>query len=160
MLLCLESTSEPNRLRECDKKAKVLSQPWPQDALPPPYSSLLAVASANGLYAAASPDALVIGKTQDARKRIYDPTGPDVRDCPPLHTIPHSRLAHVAFSADESCLVVAEEKAAEIIAYGTPDLAAANSNIALKLSLIDLEIDAPPIFSNLTSFVEIMTQAL
>jgi len=117
-----------------DKKARILTNAWPADALPPPYASLLSVASAHALYAAGGPDALVIGKTQEIRDRIYDAKGDDVRDCAPLHTIPHSRPTHVAFAADESCLVVAEQHRSEIVAYSTDDLAAKRSNIALKLS--------------------------
>ncbi|KAK5078922.1 hypothetical protein LTR64_002659 [Lithohypha guttulata] len=118
-----------------DKKARVLKQPWPQDALPPPYASLLGIASASGLYAAAAPDALVIGKTSDARTAIYDAgKGEDIRDCESIHTIPHQRLAHVVFASDESCLVVAEQESSGIIVYKTSDLAGRKSNVALKLS--------------------------
>ena len=117
-----------------DKKARILTTAWPADALPPPYASLLSIASIRGLYAAGGPDAVVIGKTRDARDHIYYGKGEDVRDCAPLHTIQHSRPAHVAFAADESCLVVAEQNASEIVAYRTTDLAAKTSSVALKLS--------------------------
>jgi len=117
-----------------DKKARILTSPWPADALPPPYASLLSVASAHALYAAGGPDALVIGRTQKIRDRIYEAKGDDIRDCAPLHTIPHSRPVHVAFAADESCLVVAEQHDSAIVAYSTDDLAAQRSNVALKLS--------------------------
>ena len=118
-----------------DQKARVLPQTWPQDALPPPYASLLSIASGNGLYAAGGPDALVIGRTDDARSAIYDSQkGQTVRDCSPIHTIEHSRLAHVAFASDESCLVVAEEQSSEIVAYSTSDLRAGRTNVALRQS--------------------------
>ncbi|KAK5958899.1 hypothetical protein OHC33_000743 [Knufia fluminis] len=117
-----------------DKKARLLKDGWPADALPPPFASLLSIASARGLYAAGGPDVVVVGKTQDARDRIYDTQGEDVRICAPLHSLPHSRPVHLAFAADESCLVVAEQNAPEIVAYRTEDLAAKKSNVALKLS--------------------------
>lgn len=117
-----------------EKKARIFNIPWPSDSPPPPYASLLSIASAHGLYAAASPDALVIGKTQDLRKHIYENADDDIRVCAPIHTVPHSRLAQVAFSSDESCLVVAEEKSSEVVAYISSQLAAHQSDAALRLS--------------------------
>lgn len=118
-----------------DKKAKVLPRPWPQDALPPSHASLLSIASANGLYAAGGPEALVIGRTSAVRERIYDTASKeDVRDSAPVHTIPHQRLAHVVFAADESCLVVAEQESAAIIVYSTSDLLSRHTKIALRLA--------------------------
>lgn len=118
-----------------DKKAKILSEPWPSDDLPPPYASLLSIASAQGLYAAGGPSSLVIGKTEEVRNRIYSESkSEDIFDSQPLQVFPHQRLTHVAFASNETCLVIAEQGSAEIVAYDVKGLLAGNQKFKITLS--------------------------
>lgn len=117
-----------------DKRARILSEPWPDHDLPPPYASLLSIASARGLYAAASPNALVIGKTESIRSKIYSQEKEDILNCDSLQTFPHNRLAHVAFASDEACLLVAEQSSPQIVAYDVKGLLVGDSRLKITLS--------------------------
>lgn len=118
-----------------DKKARIMKESWPENDLPPSYASLLSVASARGLYAAASPTALLIGKTDRVRTLIYsEDKTQDIVDCDPIQTFPHQRLTHVAFASDEACLVVAEQASPQIVAYDVKGLVAGDTNLKVALS--------------------------
>ncbi|KAK4950582.1 hypothetical protein LTR66_013919, partial [Elasticomyces elasticus] len=116
-----------------EKRARVCEQ-WPTTSFPPPYSSLLSIASARGLYAAGGPSAVSIGRTQDVRDTLYKKEGEDVRECAPLVTIRCKRPAHVAFASDESCLVVAEEESTQLEAYSTAALASRQVQKAVTIN--------------------------
>lgn len=118
-----------------DKRARIPQAVWSEDNLPPSYASLLSIAPAHGLFATAGPEYLVVGQTKTIRDKIWEKLdgGDAVRDYEPLLAIPHSRIAHVAFSCDETCLVLAEESSNGCVVYGTPELAAKRTNIALRV---------------------------
>ena len=101
-----------------------LSEPWPADSLPPTTSSLLAVASGKGLLAAAGPEHLVLSSTDHIRAALLDNTEEKatVRNYEPNLRLPRSRLAHVAFTADESVLLVSAQQDGGIDAYSLRDI--------------------------------------
>lgn len=103
-----------------------VSQPWPADQLPPTTASLLTIASRTGLMVAASPDGLLAAKTERVR-RTYIPRLQDgedaVRSLDPDFTLPvQQRVSHVAFSSDESCLIIAAEQGGGLAVYDTNQL--------------------------------------
>lgn len=117
-------------------KLKLLPQPWPQDQLPPNTASLLSIASTRGLVAAAGPDSLVITTTRDVQQGYIAPipAEDDVKPLTPQIVIPIQRLSHVAFSADESCLVVAAEIGGGFNVYDVETLLKGNHNPAFQLA--------------------------
>lgn len=96
-----------------------LTQPWPSDRLPPPTSSLLSVASQKGLIAAAGPDALVIASTESVRKTYSDtsPAENGLKNFTPQLSLPIPRVSQVAFSSDESFLVITAEEGGGLAVY-------------------------------------------
>lgn len=119
-----------------DIKLRLLPQPWPSDNLPPPTSSLLAVASNKGLVAAAGPDTLVLAQTRTLRNAFLAPQEGTERfkTVQPEITISAPRLSHVAFSADENVLVASSEQGGGIVAYHVNQLTNGQSKPALELS--------------------------
>ena len=119
-----------------DTKIRLLPNPWPSDNLPPPTSSLLAVASTKGLIAAAGPDTLVLAQTSTVRNAFHAPqAGADsVKPVQPEVSISMPRLSHIAFSADESVLVASSEQRGGIAAYEISQLTSGNTNPAMELS--------------------------
>lgn len=112
-------------------RLKLVPSPWPADNPPPPTASLLSIASTKGLLAAAGPDSLVIASTDKlrasyiARRRKKDATNGLAEDEAKfkLHDaevrLPIPRLSHLAFNADESCLVIAAEQGGGLAVYDT-----------------------------------------
>lgn len=119
-----------------DIKIRLLPKPWPLDNLPPPTSSLLAVASTKGLIAAAGPDTLVLAQTSTVRNAFHAPqAGTDtVQPVQPEINFSVPRLSHLAFSADENVLVASPEQGGGIVAYQVSQLTSGNSNPAMELS--------------------------
>jgi nucleoporin NUP159 len=108
---------------------KLFAQPWPADNLPAPTASLLAVASQRRLLAAAGPDKLILAgtttirsqyiprrKTKDAAKGIMQDE-PKLKDFKAEVEITVPRLSHVAFSSDESCLIIVAEQGGGLACY-------------------------------------------
>lgn len=108
---------------------------WPEDSLPPPTSSLLAVASTKGLLAAAGPNELVLTSTDQVRtialERREKETSP-VRDYQPNLRIPRAGLAHVAFTADDSALLVSAQNGGGLDAYSVSNLEKAEPAISIS----------------------------
>lgn len=120
-----------------DEQLRLLPSPWPEDNLPPNTSALLSIASSKGLIAAAGPDALVISSTESVRRSfINDAADPDtkVKNFAPQATIQIPRVSQVAFSSDESCLVIAAEQGGGLAVYDTNALGSGNSKAAFELS--------------------------
>ncbi|EXJ89592.1 hypothetical protein A1O3_02659 [Capronia epimyces CBS 606.96] len=120
-----------------EAKVRLLPTPWPSDALPPPSSSLLAIASAKGLLAAAGPDALYITSTAKIRDsfRSSAPSADEtVRPFTPEIKIAVPRITHLAFSADESVLVVAAETGGEILAFPVDKIQQGQLEPAVRIS--------------------------
>jgi nucleoporin NUP159 len=119
-----------------DIKLRLLPQPWPSDNLPPPTSSLLAVASSKGLVAAAGPDTLVLAQTSTLRNAFHAPQEGTDRFKPvqPEVTVSIPRLSHIAFTADENVLVASLEQGGGILAYHVNQLTNGQTKPALELS--------------------------
>lgn len=104
-----------------------LSEQWPEDQLPPTTASLLSIASGRGLLAAATPNGLVIVGTEKARvaflsRREQGNDADKIRNLEADVTLQTPRLSHVAFSADESCLVIVSEQGGGLAVYNTDTL--------------------------------------
>ncbi|KAJ5081615.1 hypothetical protein NUU61_009879 [Penicillium alfredii] len=120
-----------------DANIRFLPSPWPDDALPAPSSSLLAVAQTKGVVVGAGPDALVVASTDSVKKAIESPTGEDkVKTKPfqPLATIPlPARPTHVAFTSGEDALILATENGPSISVFETASLVQGNAQPALSV---------------------------
>lgn len=114
-----------------------LSDAWPQDNLPPTTSSLLAVASRTGLVAAAGPNELILTSTAQIRHVLLEPFDKEkdkspIRPYEPNLRIPRPRLAHVAFTADDSGLVVSAQDGGGVDAYSVKDLEKATPAVSIS----------------------------
>ncbi|WEW58036.1 hypothetical protein PRK78_003503 [Emydomyces testavorans] len=121
-----------------DSKIRLLPSPWPADALPPPTSSLLSVASTKSLLAAAGPDGIVVASTDSVRKAFFaEATGEsNIRPFQPELQIPlPGRVSHVAFSADDSALVVAAQNGDGLAVYDVSALLQGTTQPAVTISL-------------------------
>ena len=118
-----------------DETLRLLPTPWPADSLPPNTSSLLSVASSKGLLAAAGPNSLVVTSTESVRKSfVADADGnTKLASFAPRATIQIPRVSQVAFSSDESCLVIAAEQGGGLAVYDTSTLASGNTKPAFEL---------------------------
>ncbi|KXT08595.1 hypothetical protein AC579_7062 [Pseudocercospora musae] len=134
-----------------------LTRPW--ETQPPVHASLLTIASAKGILAVAGPSSLVIANTESLRRqaipkrlekgeeRLIRENGVPVEgkayavreDEPsPIPAKAHliidtPRLSHVAFSADESCLVIVSEQGGGLAVYDTNALVNGNKESAFSI---------------------------
>ncbi|KAJ5168748.1 uncharacterized protein N7482_004342 [Penicillium canariense] len=129
-----------------DANVRFLPTPWPEDALPSPNTSLLAVAQSKGIVVGAGPDALVVATTESVRKAIEAPTGEDkVKTKPfqPQATIPlPARPTHVAFTASDDALILATENGSQISVFQTDSLLQGNAQPALSVPTNGVSIRA------------------
>ncbi|KAI9046370.1 FG-nucleoporin NUP159 [Aspergillus affinis] len=119
-----------------DCNIRLLPTPWPEDALPAPTSTLLAVASTKGVVVGAGPDCLSVASSDAVRKAISAPTDSKVKTKPfqPQATIPlPARPTHVAFASGDSALVVTTEAGSQLLVYETDSLLSGNGQPALSL---------------------------
>ncbi|PLB55639.1 hypothetical protein P170DRAFT_452952 [Aspergillus steynii IBT 23096] len=119
-----------------DSNVRLLPTPWPEDALPAPTSTLLAVASTKGLIVGAGPDCLSIASCDSVRKAISAPTDAKVKTKPfqSQATIPlPARPTHVAFASGDSALVVTTEAGSQLLVYETDSLLTGNAQPALSI---------------------------
>ncbi|KAF2803881.1 uncharacterized protein BDZ99DRAFT_575935 [Mytilinidion resinicola] len=146
-----------------DKKLKLLPTPWPENSLPPPTSSLFSIASRTGILAAAGPDVLVIATTKSVRDTLSG-NGEDVEGATgvkaftPQVTIPLPRLSQVAFSSNESFLVVSAEQGGGLAVYEVPKLQQLNPQPAFQIPTNSTSVRAlipnpAPEFEDLFSIV-------
>ncbi|KAK1067144.1 hypothetical protein LTR74_006686 [Friedmanniomyces endolithicus] len=106
-----------------DDQLRLLPTPWPSEGLPPPYASLLSVASSRGLVAAVGPFTLVIAKTDSVRKAFAEKkAGGKTVPFTPEATISVPRVSQVAFSSNEACLVVVAEQGGGLAVYDTASI--------------------------------------
>lgn len=110
-------------------RVKLFQQPWPANSLPRPGASLLAIASRKKLLAAAGPDGLLLTGTAALRsqyiprRRKKDESRGISEDEPALKLynpevkLQVPQLSHVAFSSDESCLVIVAEQGGGLACY-------------------------------------------
>lgn len=120
-----------------ESKVQLLPSPWPADSLPPPTASLMSVASQKGLVAAAGPDAIIIATTESVRKAFEGPSSGDGNFKPfqPQMRLPMPmRISQLAFSADESYLVLAAEVGGGLAVYEVQALLRNSSEMAFQLS--------------------------
>ncbi len=100
-----------------DAKLRLTSQ-W--SPLPAPTASLLTVASRKGLVAAAGPDAVIIASTESVRKAFEKPPEGDteIRSFDPQLKLPLPiRICQLAFTADESYLILSAEQGGGLAVY-------------------------------------------
>lgn len=106
-----------------ERKLRIVPSPWPSTALPSTTASLLSVASARGLLAAASPDTLVLHDTDTLRGALQKEDGTKVEAVEPRWKTSIPRISHLAFSSDESCLVITAENGGGLAVYDVSALA-------------------------------------
>ncbi|OCK84880.1 hypothetical protein K432DRAFT_439690 [Lepidopterella palustris CBS 459.81] len=143
-----------------EKKLKLLPFSWPSDALPPPTSSLLSVASKKGVLAAAGPDTLVIATTESVRQTLTG-SGPEenqVKAFTPQLTLPFPRLSHIAFSSNESFLVVSAESGGGLRVFHVDSLLQGKTDAAFELATNGVAVRAlipnpNPAFEELFSII-------
>ncbi|KAI9810359.1 MAG: hypothetical protein M1827_006326 [Pycnora praestabilis] len=120
-----------------ESKIQLLPLPWPSDALPPPTSSLLSVASTKGLLAAGGPDGMVIASTESVREGFLSSGSSDnnVKPFTPQLNIPLGmRVSQVAFSADENYLTISAENGGGLAVYEVQSLMQGNTQPSFELS--------------------------
>ncbi|CCX34017.1 Similar to Nucleoporin nup146; acc. no. Q09847 [Pyronema omphalodes CBS 100304] len=89
-----------------DKRVKVLPEGFNKTELPHSCSSLFAVASKRGLFAAAGPKSFVIGSTQSLR----DAFTKDEEFKPQLCIPSVNSISHIVFNADESHIILGDNE--------------------------------------------------
>ena len=120
-----------------EAKLRLLPTPWPADNQPPSTSSLLSVASKNGLLAAAGPSSVIIFSTEDVRKGYFASVSGDsqTRELNPGLTLDIGfRISHVAFSTDEQYLVLSAEQGGGLAVYEVPSFKNGNAQPAFQIS--------------------------
>jgi nucleoporin NUP159 len=96
----------------------------------------MSIASQKGLLAAVGPDFLIVAKTESVRKAFEGPNQGDGNFKPfqPELKIPMPmRISQLAFSADESYLVLAAEVGGGLAAYEVQTLLRGSSEMAFQL---------------------------
>ncbi|PYH46553.1 FG-nucleoporin NUP159 [Aspergillus saccharolyticus JOP 1030-1] len=119
-----------------DSNIRILSTPWPQDALPAPTASLLAVAPTKGILVAAGPDSLSVASTESIRAAISAPTEGKVKTKPfqPQATISlPARPTHITFASNDTALLLATENGAQLSVFETASLTSGNAQPALSI---------------------------
>ncbi|OGM50398.1 nuclear pore complex subunit Nup159 [Aspergillus bombycis] len=119
-----------------DSNVRLLPTPWPDDALPAPSSSLLAIAPTKGVIVGAGPDSLAIASSDAVRKAISAPTEDKAKTKPfqPQATIPlPARPTHIAFTSGDDALVLATENGSQLLVYETTSLSTGNAQPALSI---------------------------
>ncbi|KAJ9299867.1 hypothetical protein DTO271G3_2751 [Paecilomyces variotii] len=132
---------------ESDSRVRLLPNPWPEDALPSPTASLLTVAPARGIVVGGGPDGLFVAKTDAVRQAIAatqpeeDAQGNKLEKVKTKPFQPQAKITlpakptHVAFAAGESALVVATEKADQLLVYETSSLLQSNVQPAISIAI-------------------------
>jgi nucleoporin NUP159 len=124
-----------------ENKARILPQPWPQDAPPVPYASLLAVASQRGLIAAAGHNAVYI-TTTDAVRKAYDPESTAVKNVEIVLELRLPRLSQLSFSSDEKWMVACAESGGGLAVYDVDALNRGIKDAAFQLATEGISVQA------------------
>ncbi|KAI0829998.1 hypothetical protein F5Y06DRAFT_282542, partial [Hypoxylon sp. FL0890] len=116
-----------------DAKLRLTSQ-WS----PPPAenSSLLSIASRQGLVAAAGPDAVVLASTEAVRKAFDGPKDgdSDIRTFQPQLKLPLPiRICQLAFTADETYLILSAEQGGGLAVYEVQALQQGSTQAAFEI---------------------------
>lgn len=127
-----------------ESKIQLLPTPWPADQLPPPTSSLMSIASQKGLVAAAGPDAVVVASTESIRKAFEGKSDSgNIKQFQPQLRIPMPmRVSQVAFSADETYLVLSAETGGGLAVYEVQSLQNGSTEPAYQLPTENLALRA------------------
>lgn len=96
----------------------------------------MSIASKKGLIAAAGPDTLVIAGTDAVREAYHSatPAENNIKPFTPQVTLPVPRVSQVAFSADESCLVITAEQGGGLAVYDVLALLQGTKDSAFQMS--------------------------
>ena len=122
---------------EAETQIRLIPEPWPADALPPPSASLLSVASSRGVIAAAGPNHLVIATTasvRDALRTADEKKIEKIRPFQPQVSISKPRLGHVAFASNDAVLVITSQDGGGLEAYQLEDLLNGQTRPAQQVS--------------------------
>ncbi|KAI1415722.1 hypothetical protein F5Y13DRAFT_207382 [Hypoxylon sp. FL1857] len=116
-----------------DAKLRLTSQ-WS----PPPAenASLLSIASRQGLVAAAGPDAVVLASTESVRKAFEGPKDGDsnIRAFQPQLKLPLPiRICQLAFTADETYLILSAEQGGGLAVYEVQALQQGSTQAAFEI---------------------------
>ncbi|RMD43979.1 hypothetical protein DV735_g1149, partial [Chaetothyriales sp. CBS 134920] len=132
--------------RDTETQIRLLPEPWPADALPPPSASLLAVASSKGIIAAAGPNHLVLATTDRVRTALQSTNknkAQKTRDFEPNITISKPGLGHVVFSSTDDVLVVSSQHNGGLEAYQLSSLLDGNHKPKVTVSTGQLRALVP-----------------
>ncbi|EXJ64504.1 hypothetical protein A1O7_00840 [Cladophialophora yegresii CBS 114405] len=117
-----------------ESKVQLLPQAWADDNMPSPSSSLLSVAPAKGLLAAAGPDAVYITSTKKVREAFQAPPTEksQTRTYSPEIKLEYPHVTQVSFSSDESVLVISP-RTGGIVAFQVENLQPGHLSPALEI---------------------------
>ena len=147
-----------------DSKIQLLPKPWPGDALPPPTSSLLSLASSKSLLAAAGPSELIIANTNTVRGSFAKdrPENSNTRPFTPELTLSlPTRVSQVTFTSDEKYLVVSAESNGGLAVYDVQNILQGGTNPAFEISTLGVSLRAlvPNPSLEKASFLALVTTA-
>lgn len=127
-----------------ETKLRLLPRPWPADRLPKSSASLLSIAPAKGLLAAAGPENLIIASTESVRKAYTSDIAEEQGAKPftPQISLQVPRVSQVAFSADGSCLVITAEEGGGLAVYDVQALQQGQTQSAFQLTTNGLSLRA------------------
>lgn len=120
-----------------ETKLQLLPSSWPIDALPPPTASLLSVAPKKGLLAAAGPESVIVAGMESVRQGFFAGSAADGNSkpfTPQLTLNVGMRVSQVAFSADESFLVLSAESGGGLAVYDVQSLMHGATESAFQLT--------------------------
>ena len=119
-----------------EDKLKLLPSGWPAESQPPASASLLSIASGKGLVAAAGPETLVLAQADKLRQSFREGATGDsgVKSFTADATLAIPRVSQVAFSSDESCLVIAAEQGGGLAVYDTNALTSGGKDAAFQIA--------------------------
>lgn len=113
---------------------RLLPSAWPTDNPPPPTSSLLSISSRRGLLAAAGPDAIVVARTKSVEKAFEGPSSGNFKPFEPELKIPMPmRVSQLAFSADDTYLVLSAESGGGLAVYEVDALLNGSTQTAFEV---------------------------
>ncbi|KAH0611388.1 uncharacterized protein H6S33_010653 [Morchella sextelata] len=115
-----------------DTKVKILPKGYDKDSLPPSSVSLFSVANRSGLFAAAAHSDLVVGSTSSLRETFAGASDGVAEYRPQLSLSLPANISHIAFTADESHLVVGSASGG-LVVYSVSALNSSNAQPLFEL---------------------------
>ncbi|KAG9690334.1 hypothetical protein KCU95_g9682, partial [Aureobasidium melanogenum] len=142
-----ETFQDSVRFKDIGGESKVrLSQAWPADKQPPAWASLLSVASTKKLIAAGTSESVVLVSSDTVRKTYWETDAASAekkpKDITPQLSLSVPQVSHVAFSADESSLVIAAQEGGGLAVYDVQALLQGNKESAFQLATNGISIRA------------------